>query len=370
MDSNIILSYGSKSVSTVISNNFIDHFMADAGDGYVKVYVYLLRCHQDPTRNVTIASIAEALDETEKKIRSALTYWDEKGVISISRSSNGQFTGITVRDLDDYCPDEVLNDDAVCIAQPAAAEAALTSAAQKQEQTASLARDSAIRPTYSSTTLNTFKDSYPDFGSLILYLESLYKRPLTLSELQPVCFLFEQLEFSSDLIGYLYDYCINVQGKTSRNYIEQVAMNWHEAGISTVEDAKRETDSFSSAAQTVKNALGLTDRLKPAEISAITRWSREYGMSDDLIRAACDRSVMQTKNPSLNYVNKIITAWHDNNVKSLDDVKSLDEAHEKTQRKAAQQPKGAYFQYPQRTYTAQEISDIERRKLKQSKLLP
>ena len=42
MDSKITLSYGSKSVSTIVSNNFIDKYMTDARGSDVKVYIYLL----------------------------------------------------------------------------------------------------------------------------------------------------------------------------------------------------------------------------------------------------------------------------------------------------------------------------------------
>ena len=101
MDSKITLSYGSKSASTIVSNNFIDKYMTDARGSDVKVYIYLLRCVQNPSFPVSIESIAEALGETEKEIRIALKYWDEQHVLSVSTTRNGRIKDITLHDLDE-----------------------------------------------------------------------------------------------------------------------------------------------------------------------------------------------------------------------------------------------------------------------------
>lgn len=403
MDSNIILSYGSKTRYTVISNTFIDRFMSDANGGYLKVYVYLLRCHQDPTRTVTIASIAEALGEEQKYIRMAFKYWDEQGVISITKARNGQITNIVVRDLDeleqDIDEDELDEDipDAPFTISAGSSQMPLpdkkTSVKKAETKNTEIEAEKVNmtkpieapvkeaapvpeRPVYSAATMMSFKNNYSDFSGLTKYLEgSIYKRPLSLGDLQLVCYFYEQLEFPTDLIGYLYDYCINTQKVDSPIYIEKVAMNWHSSGITNLEMAKHEVESFSSTSLTVKAALGLNEKLKPVETEMISRWSQEYGLSDELIREACNRAVLQTKNPSLKYINSIITDWHTNNVKSLDDIKKLDAEYDKkkTSSKAneaapSRQPKSTYFQYPQRNYTDQELTDMEKRKLRQSKL--
>ena len=107
MDSKITLSYGSKSASTIVSNNFIDKYMTDARGSDVKVYIYLLRCVQNPSFPVSIESIAEALGETEKEIRIALKYWDEQHVLSVSTTRNGKIKDITLHDLDEDDDNEV-----------------------------------------------------------------------------------------------------------------------------------------------------------------------------------------------------------------------------------------------------------------------
>ena len=70
---------------TLIDNNFIDYYMAEAHGEYVKVYLLLLRCG---TKNseLTIAEIADRLECTERDVVRALKYWESRPVVTGLRS--------------------------------------------------------------------------------------------------------------------------------------------------------------------------------------------------------------------------------------------------------------------------------------------
>ena len=57
---------------TVVSNEFIDTYMAKANGEYVKVFLYLLR-HEN--EDLTVSAIADALNHTEADVKRALAYW-------------------------------------------------------------------------------------------------------------------------------------------------------------------------------------------------------------------------------------------------------------------------------------------------------
>ena len=59
---------------TVVSNEFIDNYMARANGEYVKVYLYILR---NGGRADSVADIADALNHTEADVRRALVYWEQ-----------------------------------------------------------------------------------------------------------------------------------------------------------------------------------------------------------------------------------------------------------------------------------------------------
>lgn len=433
MDSNIILSSSGKTLSTVISNKFIDNFMADANGGFVKVYVYLLRLNQDPTRNVSIPLIAEELDETEKDIRTALKYWADKGVLSLTKRGN-VITGITVHDLDDYddnerasfmnnsgtrtcssdnssedfsanTPESFSDNGSESFSEAVGSLSDNISGSSRNSRSNSAEApeerfvgipsdrsrfgtvtvdktsvyDESQRPNYTAKIMNSFKATLPDYRSLLVEIENLYGSPLTQNDMKEVTYIYEQLGFPVELISYLYDYCINSRKKNPRergfiNYVDATAIEWDKAGIKTLEMARQEVESFSSSAMAVKKALGLSERLKPAQIDIIKKWSKEYGFSDELIVEACNRSVLQAKgaNPSLKYIDSMLTDWHNQNVTSLSDIKKLDEDHQKNRdaskksETGSRRQKSPDFDYSQRSYTDEELKQQERQKLHRS----
>ena len=39
-------------------------------------------------------------------------------------------------------------------------------------------------------------------------------------------------------------------------------------------------------------------------------WTKDYGFGEDIVEEACKRAVLHTQNPTIKYVNGILTAWH------------------------------------------------------------
>jgi hypothetical protein len=98
--STIQLNSNSVSDTTVIPNLFIDHFMPSANGSYVKVYLYLLRCINCTTdAQITISSIADRLDDTEKDITRALCYWEKVNLISLVKNTDNDIISITINDI-------------------------------------------------------------------------------------------------------------------------------------------------------------------------------------------------------------------------------------------------------------------------------
>ncbi len=67
--------------TTVLENEFIDHYMTKANGEYVKVYLLLLRHLNAPSGTLTISRIADLLDHTEKDVIRALNYWKKQGLL-------------------------------------------------------------------------------------------------------------------------------------------------------------------------------------------------------------------------------------------------------------------------------------------------
>ena len=362
MDSSITLSYGSRTTSTIVSNTFIDKYMTDARGSDVKVYIYLLRCLQNPAETVSIESIAEALDETEKDIRTALKYWDKQHVLSVQCARNGKIKNITLHDLDEEDVDDLEND-------PFESESNITILAESRKKTPRPAPENETetteileKPNYSIQAIQSFKNDYPEFDELIDYIEQALGKTLSQRDLQTPSFIFEVLGFPAELIRFLYDYCIG-KGRKSGSYIEKVAREWHTKGIRTVSEAMVEIEEFSNRYSAVKSSFGINRNFGDAELEFIKRWYHEYQFSDDIIKEACKRALLATSRPSFEYTDKILTDWFNKDIKTLEEAKAAS-ADFKTQSSASRRGiRNSSLQYSQRTYSDAEISAIEKKKL-------
>ena len=73
-----------------------------------------------------------------------------------------------------------------------------------------------------------------DLERTIYMAETYIGRPFSTTELNSFCYINDQLHFSSDLLEYLIEYCVT-RGKKSVRYIESVAINWYQQGITSVQ---------------------------------------------------------------------------------------------------------------------------------------
>ena len=114
---------------------------------------------------------------------------------------------------------------------------------------------SAVSPQNSAAGQGAASPQHPDAASveafrssakraqLLFVIEQYIGKPLAPSEVESVYYISEQLHFSDALIDYLLQYCID-RGKKDFRYIQKVAVNWAEHGITTPKQAERAVSSF------------------------------------------------------------------------------------------------------------------------------
>ncbi|MBO4395476.1 MAG: DnaD domain protein [Eubacterium sp.] len=188
--------------------------------------------------------------------------------------------------------------------------------------------------------------------------------PISPAHMQLIMYLTCDLGFPGDMVSYLYRLGAD-RGKTGPRYLETIALNWSSKNIKTVRDATTEAADFNGKYRPVKQALGFHRDLVPAEKEIIDGWD-EFGFSTEIIEEACRRTVIQTGDTNLKYITKILEGWHNNGVKTLEDVKNVDEAFQKNKTKRARSPRrghpnsNAFQNFKQRDYTDEDYEDMER----------
>ena len=312
---------------TIISNCFIDSYMQEANDAQIKIYLYLLRVFGG-NEPVSVGSIADYFNYTEKDVVRALKYWDKKGVLSLSFNSMNKLTCIQLANLgepkaiaetySDYSQyeaneDYTATDSVVCV--------------EEIKDTVKVV-DFSEKPDYSIEQLAEFK-SKPEIEQLLFIAETYLAKTLRPGEISSLLFMYDAYGFSADLIEYLVEYCANNKKKNIK-YIEAVAKSWAETGITTVEEAKDRTTNPCREVYDVFNAFGIRGRapIEP-EISYVNKWLNNYGFSIDIICEACNRTIMSIHSASFEYADKILCSWKDASVHSIEDISELDVAHAK-----------------------------------------
>lgn len=331
--SSLILSTESSEGYTSVSNIFISEYVPGANGEFVKVYLYLLHLMSLRSNNISISLLADTFNQTEADIMRALRYWDSLDVISLSFNGPGNgLSNIVLRDI------KHTGQAANAMADPIAAESAsVNSTSSYQTETVRAAKPD-IKQTeviytaepskvsYSKEQLNGFLAN-DNFSMLLFVIEQYMGRPLSTKETNSIVYFHDGLKLSTDLIEYLFEYCVE-HNKKSINYIEKVALSWASKNIHTIAEAKEETSNHTDYVYQIMKAFGLSNR-EPAqhEKAMIAKWADTYCFDTDMIIEACNRTIKAIHQPSFEYADTILANWKNSNVSSLEDVKKADAAY-------------------------------------------
>ncbi len=294
---------------TVVSNTFIDEYMAAANGEYVKVYLYVLR-HKGEA--LTPGLIADAENLTDADVRRALTYWEKAGCLRTDSSG----------------PPE---------------DGESSSEAEKHTEDKSPAKD------YDPSRLEDLQED-EDFTQLLYIAQKYMNKIFSPREAEVFAYLYDGLGMNEELLEYLVEYCVQ-GGHTSIRYIETVARSWKEKGFVTPEEARAYAQSFQKNTYGVMKAFGISSR-SPGEQEKkyIDRWFNELGFCRELVTEACDRTMNAIHEPSFQYADKILSDWYEAGVHTMEDVAALDIKRQKRAPKShrAREKENSFHNYEER----------------------
>lgn len=319
---------------TLISNLFLDKYMPKANGEYVKVYLYILRCSTMADAILSVDSMASSLELTESDVTRALRYWDQTGILGVEFNSRNNLSKIVIKDLRNDLPitfklvPEVATTSTIAsstaspfkvdkqpvIAKPMANFDDSTEFIPKQRQ-------------FTTSELSTLTAD-EDIKELLYISQTYLGKTLSSTETNTILYFYDGLKFPIDLIEYLIEYCVS-NGHTAMKYIETVALSWAKDNITTVDMAKARVASVKGNSYPIMKAFGLSGRnLATSEQEFVIKWTDEYGFSLDMILDACNRTINTIHQPSFQYADSILQRWLKNGIKTLADVKTLDNIHE------------------------------------------
>lgn len=317
---------------TTVPNMFIDEYMADANDAQLKIYLFLIRM-MDANLPTSVSDIADKFNYTEKDVLRALMYWESRQLLALDFDAANNLSGIRVLSLNNTyeAPRTAPRITPVLsFIRPASMNTGLTAKTAKKaiaNTGSQLAEGEIKKPEYTLDELKNFK-SNEDIEQLLMVTEQYVGRQLTRSDMETILFLYDKLNFSSDLIDYLVQHCVE-RGKKDFRYIEKVALAWHEQGITSAREAQNASRKYDKVVYTIMKSLGKTSNPAPKELEYINKWTKEYGFLLDVIQEACDKTVMNTDTHRFAYADGILSKWYQAGVQRKADIEAADSSFKK-----------------------------------------
>lgn len=295
--------------STNLPDVFITEYLSQAPGDYIKIYLYMLFLSKY-NKDIKLNDLSKKIAIPLNIIQEALKYWEEEGVIT------KKGTGYVVNNIQEvelnklYSPKITVSKESI----------------QNMEKDKS--RSSAIEAINSMYFQGIMSPSW--YSDIDLW--------------------FKKYGFDEEVMIQLFGYCFD-KSALHRNYVKTVAEAWHGNNIKTFSDLEEydeRNEKIKKAKKNIAKKLGLTRNLTEYEEAYIEKWLQEYKYNLDVIELALKKTTSKS-NPNFDYINKIITDWHDRNLLNSEDVKKyLLEFKNKTNQIKDLEKKTGYQNYDQR----------------------
>ncbi len=163
---------------------------------------------------------------------------------------------------------------------------------------------------------------------------------------------FTKYGFDEQVMISLFDYCYN-KSAMHKNYVKTVAEAWSSNKIKTWSDLDKyyqKQENLNKFKKIISKKMGKYNGLTQYEEAYIENWVENFGYDMSVIELALKRTTLK-QNPTFEYINNIITDWHDRNLKTAQEV-SLFLEERKKQEKSVKDLKSKVHKinYKQRNY--------------------
>ena len=316
--------------TTAIPNDFLDIHLPVAKPIYSVVYIHGMRLFAKGARQICCSSMAEDFEISEERVLAIWEYWQQLGLVEILSAHDGVLELVFMN-----------TSNAGNTAKKADAHADNTHTHEAHLPSESSAKQTTIDKTKEPAVSRVFVSEFPNYSleDVRLHLEdpevqrlfyaahSLLGKPLNDIERRMFLAFYDDLGLCVDVISVMLEYCVE-KGKTHNNYFRTVAYDWSERGIETVEDAEEYIRLFDNEYREILRYYGLRNR-EPIEkeIRYMEKWLKEDGFTMDVIKLACERTIMNIAQPSFAYTNGIFKKWKKDGVHTAEQVEALEQTY-------------------------------------------
>lgn len=295
---------------------FTEYFSQSSGDA-IKVYLYLFFLSKYG-KDIRINDLSKKLNLPLKTIQDSIKYWESLGLL-IKKGSGYEFANMQELELNKLYNPKVT---------------------QTPEHLKSTEKNQ-----YRAKAIENINNEF-------------FQGVMSPSWYGDIDLWFSKYSFDEEVMVALFRYCFN-RSALHRNYIQAVAEAWFQNNIKTFSDLDKyyeKQEALSKIKTSISKKLGLNRQLSQYEEAYIEKWINDYGYNMNVIEIALKKTTSKS-NPNFDYINKILSDWHDRNLKTPEAIeKFLLDIKQKNKDIKSIEKKAGYNNYSQRSYS--NLSDL------------
>ena len=265
---------------TSIPDVFFTEYLSQASGDFVKVYLYLYFLSKY-NKDVKINDLSKKLELPLKIIQDAVKYWEEAGLL-IRKNQ-----GFIVANLQEIELNKVY-------------KPRISMSAQDVKKVA--------ENKYRAKAIDTINNEF-------------FQGVMSPSWYGDIDLWFKKYGFDEEVMIALFRYCFN-KSALHRSYISTVAEAWNKNKIKTFSDLDlyyQKEEKLKSIGNSIRKKMRLSRNLSVYEEAYIEKWNLTYGYGLDIIDIALKKTTSKF-NPSFEYLDKLISDWHERGLKSSSQV--------------------------------------------------
>lgn len=277
------LEYSGKNLlfeTTALPDIFFTEFLSAASGDAVKVYLYMLFLSKY-NKDIKVGDLSKILSMPIATVQESIKFWEDNDIII--KKNNGYI----LKSIQDITLNKLY-------------KAKVTISPEKTEDIA--------KNQYRAKAIDSINTMF--FQGVMA--------PTWYNDIE---LWFDKYGFDEQVMISLFHYCFN-KSAMHKNYIQTVANAWQQNNIKTYSDLDayyQKQDKFVKIKRAIAKKLGISRELTAFEDAYIEKWTTEYGFGMNIIEIALKKTTSKS-NPSFDYINSLLSDWHDRNLKTPQDI--------------------------------------------------
>ncbi len=280
----------------------VDENLRLASAVHFRTLLYLLR--HGTNNSISVSEIAKATGNDEEDISDALIFWEERGLI-----------------IKDGCPPRPPVTAATFTTETAVQAVQETAPAPAPVSVKKVEEIPVVKPNHEQVAARLQESE--ELRLLFAEAQNILGKTVGYDGQSTLIMMHDSYGLPVEVILMAIEYN-KARGKTGFAAISKTGREWSELEIDSIEGAIEYIEEHNIVDETWRRLRSLTEitNKNPTQKQKrfLTVWTKEYGYNADMIYFAYEESVDNTGKASFEYMDKVLSSWHRNAVKTPQDI--------------------------------------------------